>query len=107
MRAKEDFGAMQQGRRIDCGAVRLVFRNNRIGFSRLGMAVSKKFGNAVQRNRAKRQLREVFRTDAIRSYGVDILVIPKRSADVANDIVNDFTQALAMIRSRLNSRRKS
>ena len=98
---------MQSGRRLDCGNIRLVFRDNRIGHSRLGTAVSKKFGNAVQRNRVKRQLREIFRTDAIRSSGFDILAIPKRTADTAGNIVNDFTQALAMIRCRQRSRGKS
>jgi ribonuclease P protein component len=44
---------------------------------RLGIVASRKFGNAVQRNRAKRLIREVFRRAPIRS-SLDVVVIPRR-----------------------------
>ena len=44
---------------------------------RLGIAATKKLGGAVQRNRAKRLIREVFRRNNIAS-GYDVVVIPKR-----------------------------
>jgi ribonuclease P protein component len=44
---------------------------------RLGIAASRKFGGAVQRNRAKRLIREVFRRNKI-AKGFDVVVIPKR-----------------------------
>ena len=46
-------------------------------FGRLGIAATKKLGGAVQRNRAKRLIREVFRRNNIAS-GYDVVVIPKR-----------------------------
>jgi ribonuclease P protein component len=45
---------------------------------RLGIAATRKLGGAVQRNRAKRLIREVFRRNKpVR--GVDVVVIPKRN----------------------------
>jgi ribonuclease P protein component len=44
---------------------------------RLGIAATKKLGGAVQRNRAKRLIREVFRRNNI-AAGFDVVVIPKR-----------------------------
>jgi ribonuclease P protein component len=44
---------------------------------RLGIAATKKLGGAVQRNRAKRLIREVFRRNDI-AAGYDIVVVPKR-----------------------------
>ena len=47
------------------------------GNPRIGIAASKKLGGAVDRNLAKRRMREVFRLAAAPS-GVDIVVIPRR-----------------------------
>jgi ribonuclease P protein component len=44
---------------------------------RLGIAATRKLGGAVQRNRAKRLIREVFRRNKI-APGYDVVVIPKR-----------------------------
>jgi ribonuclease P protein component len=47
------------------------------GIGRLGIAATRKLGGAVQRNRAKRLIREVFRRNKI-APGFDVVVIPKR-----------------------------
>lgn len=47
------------------------------GVGRLGIAATRKLGGAVQRNRAKRLIREVFRRNKI-AQGFDVVVIPKR-----------------------------
>ena len=47
------------------------------GVGRLGIAATKKLGGAVERNRAKRLIREVFRRNKI-ADGFDVIVIPKR-----------------------------
>jgi ribonuclease P protein component len=47
------------------------------GVARLGIAATKKLGGSVERNRAKRLIREVFRRNKIKN-GFDVVVIPKR-----------------------------
>ena len=91
---------MRSGRRINCKGIRLVYRFNQLGFSRLGLAVSRKYGNAVQRNRFKRQLRDTFRQSEFRSRSIDILAIPSVTAVRMHDAVHDFSEALAMIRDQ-------
>jgi len=44
---------------------------------RLGIAATRKLGGAVERNRAKRLIREVFRRNKI-APGFDVVVVPKR-----------------------------
>jgi len=52
---------------------------------RLGLAVSKKIGDSVRRNRVKRVLREFFRLHQHSiSIPGDIVVVPKRGLSVHN-----------------------
>ena len=44
-----------------CQGAKLAVLSNSLDKTRLGVGLSKKFGNAVERNRAKRQVREIFR----------------------------------------------
>jgi ribonuclease P protein component len=55
----------------------VVFCPNSLGFSRLGVAATRKIGGAVGRNRAKRRVRDVFRRHRT-GESVDIVVIPRR-----------------------------
>jgi ribonuclease P protein component len=44
---------------------------------RLGVAATRKLGSAVERNRAKRLARELFRRHRV-AAGLDIIVVPRR-----------------------------
>ena len=72
------------------------------GVGRLGIAATRKLGGAVQRNRAKRLIREVFRRNKI-APGFDVVVIPKRDLLDASlsEIEADYR---ALIERRLRRR---
>lgn len=58
----------------------VLARPNQLRVARLGVVASKKLGGAVQRNRAKRLVRDVFRRNKQEpsAVGHDIVVIPRR-----------------------------
>ena len=66
-----------QGTRLHSRYSTVFVLRNEAGAGRLGIAATKKLGGAVQRNRAKRLIREVFRRNKI-ANGFDVVVIPKR-----------------------------
>ena len=54
----------QKGASQVCPSVVVYVRRNGLKHNRLGITVSKKIGKATIRNRAKRRLREVYRTNS-------------------------------------------
>ncbi|MGE3164185.1 MAG: ribonuclease P protein component [Planctomycetota bacterium] len=69
------------GGRTRSGVFSAVVCATDFGFPRLGLAVSRRVGNAVVRNRVKRRLRELFRRHRAALPGsVDLVVIPQPGA---------------------------
>jgi ribonuclease P protein component len=67
----------ERGVRIHSRYSTVFILPNERAVGRLGIAATRKLGGAVQRNRAKRLIREVFRRNKI-ANGFDVVIIPKR-----------------------------
>ena len=66
----------EQGERVRARLMTVMALRNTLGYSRLGIAATRKMGGAVVRNRAKRLVRELFRQADVPA-GLDIVVIPR------------------------------
>lgn len=82
VRKQADFDRVHRAQAYAADDV-LVVRGTRNGLaqSRLGLSVSRKVGNAVQRNRWKRLIREAFRTSRTDlPGGIDFVARPRKGA---------------------------
>ena len=73
----------QEGRSVANNILVLRVLPNDLEWSRFGLVVSKRIGNAVVRNRVKRRLREVIRQAPLRG-GWDAIFIARRGSDQAS-----------------------
>jgi ribonuclease P protein component len=81
LRKGSEFDAVfRRGRRLDGALFLLVAAANDVAVDRLGIAVSRRVGPAVRRNRARRLVREGFRRLG-RTAGpaLDLVVVPRVS----------------------------
>ncbi len=76
IRRRRDFIRVSQGKRF---ATTNFLVSYAAGEGRIGITVTKRVGNAVVRNRIKRQVREVMRKQP-RFEEVDIVIVAKKSA---------------------------
>ena len=108
LRQRADYLAAARGARAPAGGFVLQARDRReAGPPRLGLTVSRKVGNAVERNRVRRRLREMARlTPAGRLHaGHDYVLIGRRAAlelPFAR-LVEDFARALAQVHGKAPS----
>ena len=78
LRTKAEFDRVfREGRRRRGGCLTVCYAPNGLGHSRLGIALRRGWSSAVARNRAKRLVREAFRTHKHEwPRGLDLVVVP-------------------------------
>jgi ribonuclease P protein component len=80
LHSQKDFNKVfKSGLRLENKAVKiLAYKKDGGRLRRLGLATSRKVGTAVERNRLKRRLREIFRTNKhLLEPGLDIIFISR------------------------------
>ncbi|MBI9096831.1 MAG: ribonuclease P protein component [Spirochaetaceae bacterium] len=63
-------------KQFSCKGAKLIYVKNDLTFNRFAIALVRKYGNAVERNRSKRYLREIYRNikESI-IPGIDIVIV--------------------------------
>ncbi len=81
LRRWEFLRVQRRGKKLATKNLVILYIKNKHGRTRLGVAVSKKVGNSVRRNKLKRFIKEAFRRNRqVFPMNFDVVVIPKKEA---------------------------
>ncbi len=110
LRRDDDFRAVFARKCSAADALIVVYaRKNDVGYSRLGLSVSKKHGSAVRRNRWKRLFREAFRLDYSQlPPALDLVLIPRQGGEPSLPAIRaSLCQLAQRLDKRLQRQRES
>ena len=98
LRNKKDFSALySKGKSVGDRYVVLFYKKNHLGYNRVAFLASKKVGNSVHRNRARRLMKESYRN--IKGQvkdGFDLIIIGRNTINNKkfNDVLISLKSAL-------------
>ena len=104
---RQDFILASRGLKHSCETMIVQIKKNDLGIIRVGFTCSKKVGNAVVRNRAKRRLRAIA-SEALPNLGrlgFDYILIGRYGSTVSTEfkiLKNDFISALEALHLQSN-----
>ena len=107
LRDKRDFQAIyNRGKSVADRYVVVFYRANSLGLTRTCFLASKKVGNAVARNRARRLMKESYRLMPAPKEGYDIIFVARNT--VAGHGLNDVRRSMekALKRAKLTDKGK-
>jgi ribonuclease P protein component len=94
----------RKGRKIVTQTLVFHVLKTNLGGPRLGLAVSRKVGKAVKRNKVKRRIREVFRTRKnVFPASYDLVVYPRKG--VLDKGIADYCDSFEFLLTKLNRKR--
>ena len=108
IKKKKDFLVLyKKGYRYKSKYFSLIGLSNALAYSRVGVVASRKVGNAVIRNRAKRWMRELFRRNKdLLEPPVDLLIVASAAIKEATwpELTETYIQALGRILEKKRAR---
>lgn len=75
---------INEGKFLSNDSFNVYFLNNSLNYSRIGISIPKKSGNAVIRNRMKRQIRAAIAQSFDLTISVDLVLIARKSFDITD-----------------------
>ena len=109
LRKKDDFTAIYKaGKSVPDRYIVLFYRKNDLPYNRTAFLASKKVGNSVQRNRAKRLMKESYRQNLDRfRAGFDLIFIARNTIndrklqDVEKSLMNAAARGKVTINNKV------
>lgn len=85
LKKNEDFRTIyNRGKSFANRQLVFYYMPNKLSENRIGFSISKKFGKAVYRNKARRRLKEILRASSCKKQGYDMIFIVRPGAKEAD-----------------------
>ena len=91
----EGYGQCLKANVISDEYFKIFFMNNQLKKARLGIVVAKKYiSKSVDRNKAKRKIRELFRIHQVRECGMDLVVMSRKAEHLSQGLYENHLNRL-------------